>query len=454
VPGKKAKELSDEVSNSNYAGFNVGGSWHPPAITRGEGVHFYDADGNEYLDFSSQPACVNLGHNNRAVIKAIQGQAEKLDYIGASFATDARATYSEKLRTVLPSNLEKYYFGTSGTEANEAAFRMVRSYFAKEGKTKVMSRYNSYHGWAGATGTLTGNARRFALETGGGMPGVVHVPDPYCYRCPLGLKYPECGVACADYVDYAIKSEGGVGGLILEPVTGASGVVVPPKEYLPKIRKITQENDVFLIVDEVMCGWGRTGEWFATQHWDVEPDILTTAKAMTGGHFPLSLTATNKRLAEYYDKNWLPVAGTFSAHPLGMAAGAAAIDEYKRLGLIKKSALMGKHVGKRLAEMKEHHRSIGDVRGLGLFWALELVKNRATKKPFDTPDDYLTGANTMVHKVAQKMMADGIFIYTGVVSHLIISPPLIITKEQLDTGLDALDEALNVADAETERAQP
>ena len=444
--------MSEDVSKSNYAGFNLGSHWQPPVITRGEGVHFYDADGNEYLDFSSQPACVNLGHNNPSVIKAIQAQAEKLDFIGSAFATDARAAYSKKLRTVLPSNLERYYFGTSGTEANEAAFRMVRNYFAKDGKTKLMSRYNSYHGWAGATGTLTGNARRFELEAGGGMTGVVHVPDPYCYRCPLGLKYPECGVACADYVDYAIKSEGGVGGLILEPVTGASGVVVPPKEYLPKIRKITEENDVFLITDEVMCGWGRTGEWFAGEHWDVEPDILTTAKGITGGHFPLSLTATNKRLAEYYDEHWLPVAGTYSAHPLGMAAASAAVDEYKRLDLIRKSALMGKQVGRRLEEMKEKHRSVGDVRGLGMFWALELVKNRKTKKPFDTPGDYLAGANTMVHRVAEKMMAQGVFIYTGVVSHLIISPPLIITKRQLDSALDSLDGALKVADAETDRA--
>ena len=408
-----------------------------------------DAQGKRYLDFSAQPAAVNLGHNNRRVINAIKEQADKLAYVGVGFGTDTRVEFSRKLKEVLPDNLVKYNFSNSGSEANEAAVKMVRTYFKKEGKTKIISRYNSFHGWTAATTQLTGNPRRFAAETTGAYPGVVHVPDPYCYRCPFGLKYPECGVACAEYIDYAIKNEGNVGAVILEPVTGASGVVVPPKEYLPRVREITQENGAFLITDEILCGWGRTGEWFAVDNWDVKPDILTTAKGITGGQFPLSLTATNKEIADFFEENWLPVSGTFSAHPLGMAAGIAAVEEYQRRDLIRKSKKMGVYLGKRLKELKGHHPSVGDVRGLGLLWAVELVKNQKSKVPFDDADDYLTGKSLMTQKVASKMMSMGVFVYSGVVSTLIVSPPLIITEAQVDKAVDVMDEALKVADAET-----
>ena len=314
----------------------------------GEGGWAYleDVEGKRYLDFSAQPACVNLGHNNRRVITALKDQADKLAYVGVGFGTDARVEFAKKLREVLPSNLTKYFFANSGSEANEAAAKMVRAYFKDEGKTKIISRYNSYHGWTAASGQLTGNMRRFPTETTGSYPGVVHVPDPYCYRCPFGLTYPDCGVACADIIDYTIKNEGNVGALILEPVTGASGVVVPPKEYLPKVREITEKNDAFLIVDEVLCGWGRTGEWFAVDNWGVKPDILTTAKGISGGQFPLSLTATNGAIAEYFEDHWLPISGTFSAHPLGMAAGTAAIEEYQRQNLIQRSKERGLYLGR------------------------------------------------------------------------------------------------------------
>ncbi|MDA4114626.1 MAG: aspartate aminotransferase family protein [Thaumarchaeota archaeon] len=451
TPGPADKTDSEYLKSSNYSGFRLEATWKPTVMVRGEGMYLEDAQGNRYLDFSAQPAAVNLGHNNRHVIEAIKNQADRLAYVGVGFGTDVRAEFSHKLAEVLPDNLTKYNFSNSGSEANEAAVKMVRTYFQREGRTKIISRYNSFHGWTAATTQLTGGPRRFVAETTGAYPGVVHVPDPYCYRCPFGLKYPECGVACAEYIDYAIKNEGNIGAVILEPVTGASGVVVPPKEYLPRVRQITEENGAFLIADEILCGWGRTGEWFAVDNWGVKPDIMTTAKGITGGQFPLSLTATNRTIADYFEENWLPVSGTFSAHPLGMAAGIAAIEEYQRQNLIPRARELGVHLGKRLEELKSRHPSVGDVRGLGLLWALELVKNKRTKAPFNTPDDYLHGRPLMIQKVASKMMSMGFFVYSGVVSHLIVSPPLIISEAQVDAAVEAMDEALKVSDQEADR---
>lgn len=449
--GAATDDDSKFLRETNYAGFRLESTWKPSVMVRAEGMFIEDDHGRRYLDFSAQPAAVNLGHNNKRVIEAIKEQADKLAYVGVGFGTDIRAKFSHKLREVLPDNLTKYNFANSGSEANEAAVKMVRTFFKREGKTKIISRYNSFHGWTGATTQLTGNPRRFPTETTGAYPGVVHVPDPYCYRCPFGLKYPECGVACAEFIDYTIKNEDNVGAVILEPVTGASGVVVPPKEYLPRVKEITKQNGAFLIADEILCGWGRTGEWFAVNNWNVKPDIMTTAKGVTGGQFPLSVTATNGEIAEFFEENWLPVSGTFSAHPLGMAAGVAAIEEYQRENLIPKAKELGAYLGNRLEELKTRHASVGDVRGLGLLWAVELVKNRKTKEPFDDAGDYLGGKTLMTQKVAGKMMSMGVFVYAGVVSHLIVSPPLIISKEQIDSAVDIMDEALKISDQEADK---
>ncbi|MDA4122575.1 MAG: aspartate aminotransferase family protein [Thaumarchaeota archaeon] len=449
-PQDAAKSDSEFLKATNYSGFRVEGGWKPIIMVRGDGMQLEDEQGRKYLDFSSQPSAVNLGHNNKHIMNAIKAQADKLAYVGVGFGTDVRVEFTKRLQQVVPENLVKFNFGNSGSEANEAAVKMVRTYFAREGRTKIITRYNSYHGWTAAATQLTGGPRRMATETTGAFPGIVHVPDPYCYRCPFGLKYPECNVACVEFFDYAIKNEGNVGAVMVEPVTGASGVVVPPKEYLPRLREITEENDVLLIADEVLTGWGRTGEWFGVDNWGVKPDMLTTAKGISGGQFPLAMTATNGAIAEFFEKNWFPLSGTFSAHPLGMAAGIAAIEEYQKDDLIPRAKEMGTYLGKRLEELKSRHRSVGDVRGLGMLWALELVKNRKTKEPFDTPQDYLAGKTLMVSKVASKMMSMGIFVYTGVVSHLIISPPLIVNMEQLDRCLGVLDQALAVSDGEAD----
>lgn len=430
----------------NYGTWKKQEGWKPKLIVGAEGCNFTDSEGNTYLDFSSQLMCSNLGHGNRKVIDAITEQARTLPYISPEFTTAARVELTKKLLEVLPDNLVKFFYGTSGTEANEAAVKIARMFFRKEGKFKIITRYDSYHGSTAASIALTGDHRRYASETPGNAGGVVRAPDPYCYRCPLGLKYPECGIACAEYVDYMFRHEGNVAAVMVEPVTGTNGVIVPPDGYMQRLSEITHEHGALLIADEVMSGWGRTGEWFAVNRWKVRPDILTTAKGITGAYVPLSLTATTKEIADYFEDNVFQHGHTYEAHPLTLLPAVAAIDEYKRLNLIKRSAEIGEYLGKRLAELKERHVSIGDVRGVGMFWAVELVKNRDTKEPFNTREDKLEGRQTVAGKVSQEMMKKGVYVNSWI-THLTVAPPLIATKEEIDRGIEVLDESLAVSDS-------
>ncbi|MBX8636617.1 MAG: aspartate aminotransferase family protein [Thermoplasmata archaeon] len=430
----------------NYGTWKKQEGWKPKLIVGAEGCNFTDSEGNTYLDFSSQLMCSNLGHGNRKVIDAIAEQARTLPYISPEFTTAARVELTKKLLEVLPDNLVKFFYGTSGTEANEAAVKIARMFFRKEGKFKIITRYDSYHGSTAASIALTGDHRRYASETPGNAGGVVRAPDPYCYRCPLGLKYPECGIACAEYVDYMFRHEGNVAAVMVEPVTGTNGVIVPPDGYMKRLSEITHEHGALLIADEVMSGWGRTGEWFAVNRWKVRPDILTTAKGITGAYAPLSLTATTKEIADYFEDNVFQHGHTYEAHPLTLLPAVAAIDEYKRLNLIKRSAEIGEYLGRSLAELKERHVSIGDVRGVGMFWAVELVKNRDTKEPFNTREDKLEGRQTVAGKVSQEMMKRGVYVNSWI-THLTIAPPLIVTKEEIDHGIEVLDESLAVSDS-------
>jgi taurine--2-oxoglutarate transaminase len=246
-----------------------------------------------------------------------------------------------------------------------------------------------------------------------------------------------------------IKNEANVAAIIVEPVVGTNGVLVPVKEYLPRLKQIAEENNVLFIADEVMSGWGRTGTWFAVDNWGLKPDILTTAKGCTGAYTPLGITATTRKIADYFEENYFAHGHTYEAHPMAMAPVIAVINEYRRLNLLENVKRMGEYLGKRLNELKERHVSVGDVRGIGLFWALEIVRNKKTKKPFNTRADKAAGVPLMVDKVVAELNKRGVSISSWV-SHFVIAPPLIINKEQIDFGIDAFDEALKVADQEVE----
>jgi taurine---2-oxoglutarate transaminase len=447
MPSLTSNEIVDLTSRYTYGTWRFQKGWKPLHIVDADGCYFTDASGKRYLDFSSQLMCVTLGHKNQAVIKAIEEQAHKLAYIAPGYATDVRAELSKMLLDVLPKGLEKFFFTTSGTEANEAAFKIARMV---TGKTKIIARYRSYHGSTMGSIAATGDPRRWAMEPAGKGQGVIFAPEVNCYDCPIHHHYPECDIACVAYLEHMIENESDVAAVIVEPVVGTNGVLVPPKEYMPRLREICTRHGVLLIADEVMSGWGRTGTWFAMDHWNVLPDILVTAKGITSAYVPLGLCATTQKVASYFDDHYFSHGHTYEAHPLTLAPAIAAINEYKRLDLINRAHDLEPYVGSKLNALKSKHPSVGDVRGLGLFWGVEIVKNRATKKYFNTMADKTSGLPLMVDKVAAAMMKNGVFMQAWV-SHFVIAPPLIITEREIDEGMNALDEALKIADAEVEQ---
>src|SRR5271169_3331635 len=416
--------------------------WSPLQVVDAEGCYFTDASGKKYLDFSAQLMCVNLGHQNRAVIEAIQQQAGKLAFIGPGYATEVRAELAQLLTEVLPKGLTKFFFTTSGTEANEAAFKIARMY---TGKTKIISRYRSYHGSTMGSIAATGDPRRWAMEPAGKGAGVAFAPETNCYKCPIKHTYPSCNIACADYIEHMIVNESDVAAIIVETVVGTNGVLIPPPEYFPRLREICDRHGVLLIADEVMAGWGRTGKWFSTDHWDLKPDMLVTAKGITSAYVPLGLCATTAKIGDYFEDHFFSHGHTYEAHPMTLAPAVAAIHEIQRLDLVTRSREMGKYLGEKLNALKPKHPSIGEVRGLGLFWALELVRDQAAKTPFNTMQDKVDGKVAVVEQVAADMLKRGVSLQAWI-SHFVVAPPLIVEKEEIDFGVEALDQALAIAD--------
>jgi taurine---2-oxoglutarate transaminase len=435
-------EVVDTTRQLNYGTWRRQKNWSPLHIVDAEGCEIIDSAGKRYLDFSAQLMCVNLGHKNPAVIEAIAEQARTLPYVAPGYATTVRAELSRLLLEVLPEGLVKFFFATSGTEANEAAIKIARMY---TGKTKIIARYRSYHGSTSASIAATGDPRRWPLEPGAKGQGIIFAPEVNCYKCPIKHEYPGCNIACADYLEHMIENESDVAAVIVEPVVGTNGVLVPPPEYFPRLRQICDRHNVLLIADEVMSGWGRTGQWFAMNHWNVQPDILVTAKGITSAYVPLGLCATTARIASYFDENYFAHGHTYEAHPMTLAPAIATIHEMQRLKLVERACAMGQYLGEKLKALAKTHPSVGDVRGLGLFWAVDLVKNRETKQPFNTMVDKLAGTPLVVDQVAAEMMKNGVALQAWI-SHFVIAPPLIIEKEAIDFGVAALDQALTIAD--------
>jgi taurine--2-oxoglutarate transaminase len=436
-------QVVESTKKLNYGTWRFQKSWNPLHVVDAEGCYFIDAAGKRYLDFSSQLMCVNLGHKNPAVIKSIEEQARALPYIAPSYASDARAKLSNLLLDVLPKGLEKFFFTTSGTDANEAAFKIARMY---TGKTKIIARYRSYHGSTTASIAATGDPRRWAMEPAGKAQGFIFAPEVNCYNCPIKHTYPSCNIACVDYIEHMIVNESNVAAVILEPVTGTNGVLIPPAEYFPRLRQICDAHGVLMIADEVMTGWGRTGKWFAVDHWNVQPDILVTAKGITSAYMPLGLCATTAKIAAHFDDHYFAHGHTYEAHPMTLAPAVATIHEMQRLGLVERANKIGGYLGEKLKALAPRHPSIGDVRGIGLFWAVELVKNRQTKQPFNTMRDKVEGKPLVVDQVAAEALKRGVALQAWV-SHFVIAPPLIIEESEVDAGVAVLDAALSIADA-------
>src|SRR5262245_11548250 len=396
------EEITAITARHTYGTWRFQKGWAPVNVVRAEGSCFWDASGRRYLDFSSQLMCSNLGHQNPAVVEAICEQARKLAFISPAYTCDVRANLSLKLLEVLPRGLEKFFLTTSGTEANEAAIKIARLY---TGKHKIVARYRSYHGSTAGAVAATGDYRRWFVEPTGKIPGVVFAPEVNCYRCPIGHRPDTCGTACVDYLAHMLDHEENVAAVLIEPVVGTNGVLVPPEDYLPRLHEHCKRRGVLLICDEVMSGWGRTGAWFAVDHWGVVPDILVTAKGITSAMAPLGLCATSRAVADHFDDHFFAHGHTYEAHPLTLAPAIAAIDEYRRLHRSGRARRVGEHMKSRLHDLAGRHPGVGDVRGLGMFWAVDLVRDRARREPMNTMQDKVARRPLVVDQVVGDMLA-------------------------------------------------
>lgn len=422
--------------NRQYTFFSwsVQSAVNPIPVTRAEGIYFWDADGKRYIDFSSQLMNMNIGHQHPKVVGAIQEQASQLCFVHPGLATEARGKLGKKISEVAPGHLNKTFFCLGGAEANENAIKLARLY---TGRNKILARYRSYHGATHGAMALTGDYRRLAVEPT--MPGAVHFLDPYCYRCPFGWTRETCHRECISHIEEIIQYEGPdhIAAIIMEGVTGSNGLIVPPDEYWPRVREICDKYGILLISDEVMSGWGRTGKWFAVDNWEVVPDMITTAKGLTSGYVPLGAVIVSDDIAEYFEDKMLWAGLTYSGHALACAAGLATLEVYQEDGLIENAVKVGRYLGERLEGIKQRHPSVGEVRYIGLFSALEIVKNRETKEPIDP-----------LTEVAKYLKEHGLFTF---VFHnmLFIVPPLCITEGQLDEGLEIIEQGLLITDAQT-----
>ncbi len=441
--GMSDLDVSGIVAKHTYGTWRPQKGWKPLHVVKAEGSCFWDASGKRYVDMSAQLMCSNLGHQNPAVVEAICKQARDLCFIAPGFATTVRAQLAQKLLEVVPKGIEKFFFATSGTEANECAIKMARMV---TGKHKILARYNGYHGSTATSVALTGDYRRwFAEPNGSAVNGVIHVPECNPYR-PEPFKSASDTV---DYIEHVLKNEANIAAMILEPVVGTNGVLVPPDDYLPRLHALLKKHGVLLIADEVMAGWGRTGAWFAVDHWKIQPDILVTAKGVTSAMAPLGVVGTTRAVADWFEDGWFAHGHTYESHPLTLAPALAAIDEYRRLGLIERARTKGAEFGQKLRRLTERHPSVGDVRGLGMFWAVELVKNRKTKEPFGTFHDKFDRKPMLIDQVNARMLEQGIYA-VGWMSHFVFAPPLIVTDSEVDECIAALDKALEIADAKVE----
>lgn len=435
-------DIAQQNKDYTLVSWSAQGSWNPIPIVRGEGVYIYDAEGKRYLDWASQLVNMNIGHSHPHVVKAIQEQAANLCYVNPSFATEPRGRLGEMLAEITPGTLSKTFFTNGGADAIENAMKIARLY---TGRQKVLTRYKSYHGGTFASASAGGDPRRLGNEPG--VPWIVRLPDPYAYRSPVyrGRTQEEGDLLTIEMIEDIVLAEGPneCAAIMIEGYSGSSGIMQPSAVFFTELRKICDKYGILLIVDEVMSGFGRTGEWFGIDHYpDAVPDILVFAKGVTCGYVPLGGAIVSEEIGAYFDDHLLQAGLTYSAHALACAAGVATIEVYKQENLIERSREMGKVLRRGLMDLAERHPVIGDIRGAGLHQVVELVKNRETREALSP---FNKGPSEPLAKAAKSLRDDGVnaFIRWNMIFN---TPPLVITEPQLQEGLDALDRALDKID--------
>jgi taurine--2-oxoglutarate transaminase len=415
---------------------------NPLVIDHAKGIYIWDVDGKRYMDFNSQLMCVNIGHGDQRVINAVREQMERVCYVAPGpMTTPVRAELGRLLREITPGNLSKALLTNGGAEAVENAIKIARMY---TGRHKIMARYRSYHGGTAGAMTLTGEPRRWAAEPG--MPGVVRIPDFYPYRAGKDLNDPEYAASVLHATEEIIQFEGprSIAAIIVESVVGTNGILIPSAAYMRGLRELCNKYGILLICDEVMSGFGRTGEWFAVDHWGVVPDIMTVAKGLTSAYVPLGATIVSEPIADYFEEATFSAGLTYSSHAVGCAAAVACINVYKEDGLIENTRAMGAILQAELEKIKARHPSVGDVRAIGLFSLVELVKDKTTREPlvpYNPAPDQLGPMPAFNAFLRQQ----GLFTFVRW-NTFFINPPLCITEEQLREGLAIIDRGLDLVD--------
>ena len=434
------EEIKSTLKKYNLQSWSKQRNIDPIPVEKADGIYFWDYDGNRYTDMSAQLVNMNLGFGNKKIGDAIKEQVDKFCFVGPSYGAESRAKLAKKIIELMPDNMGKVFFTNAGAESNENAVKMARMF---TGKSKVFSRYRSYHGSSFGAGNLTGEPRRYALEPG--IPGFVKFFDPYVYREAIEFESEE---AATKYYLAKLREQilyegpDSVAAIVMETITGSNGVIIPPKGYLKGVRALCDEFNILIICDEVMTGWGRTGKMFAFENFDVKPDIVTFAKGVTCGYVQLGGVVVSKEIAAYFDDNLLSCGLTYSGHPLACAAGVACVNYYEEANILENVNKVGKILGEKLEEFKEKYKCVGDVRYIGLFSAIELVKDKKTKEPM-VP--YGKDPDGIMGKIIG-MLKERKFMTYSHENMVLIAPPLIITEEQLVEELAKVDEVLKIID--------
>jgi len=416
----------------------------PIPVKKAKGVFFWDINGKRYLDFNSMVMCANIGHGDERVINAIIKQAQELVFAGPHMATKPRAILGKTLAEICPQGLIKFLYTLGGADANENAIKLARSF---TGRSKIITRYRSYHGASYGAIALSGDARRLAWEPNI-MPGVVHMLDPFKYRSVFHKTHPEISedIFTDDHLNYLeelIQFEGreSIAAIFLEPVTGTNGIIIPPDRYLQGVRSLCDKYKILLVADEVMTGFGRTGAWFAVNHWGVVPDIMTMAKGLTSAYAPLGAVAMQEEIADFFDNRVFQGGLTYNGHPLSLAAAIANINVIKEDHLVEQSKKSGQVLARLLEEIKNAHASVGDVRSIGLFGAIELVGNKLTRESIATHEK----GNHLIKALSEFTRSHGLFHYIHE-NVILIIPPLIIKEEELEEGFNILSDGIRIID--------
>ncbi len=442
---KKLRETEEIIQNSmDYTLFpwSKQKGFNPIAVKRAEGVYLYDYEGKRYIDFSSGLINVNIGHGNQRVTRAVVEQMQQVCYITPDCVTKARGELGKKLAEITTGNLTKTLFTVCGASAIENAIKLARIY---TGRHKIIARYRAFHGASYGAMTAGGDPRKLAADSQQ-APNIVHVEDPYCYRCPWGKEITSCNRECVSHIERVIEFEGpeNVAAILMEGESGTSGCIKYPPDYLQKVRAICDKYGILLIADEVLSGFGRTGKWFAVDLHGVVPDMIATAKGITAGYLPLGALIVTDKIASHFDDKPLMLGLTYSAHPVTCAAGVEVLKIYEDEHLIDNAAAMGAYINQRAEEMKVIHPSIGDFRNTGLLGCFELVKNRETKEPM-APFNAKAEEMVIMNKVAAKIKELGMYTFVRW-NYVFIAPPLTITKAQVAEGLTIISQAIAIAD--------